>query len=444
MRLLQKFEDSLTSLYRKFKCLWNLSVDELPSVNPGASPRPFVVYSGDLYYWDGTQYSTVSAGGVPLHTHLGVDITDLTTYLNTTQINAENYADGLFQTVVGTPIPAVAFDTIAEIAAYLENDQPAMAALTTAMGNRLRFDVNNQGLLLTEKTNAKTNLGIQNIDNTSDADKPISTAVATALSGKSDTGHTHDDRYFTEAEITALLDAFVPSPPAWEGRWVPVNGMTTMTSIGLSMVLSSGTATAATLGNSTAQAKYPRIEYIQTTNVGAPYAVTYRTSGTSTMNTLSTFYFKQYWGLCIVPVSSTDSCAFGLQTTSAAPTGVSPMSINTLRIAMGFESGDTNFQLFYRDASSVNQKIDLGASFPVSTADRADFYCVEFYNTAGATSTITYKITNLSNNAVATGSVVIPSGSNFLNPFGFHGVPTGGSYTGLGFALGSMYMRCPF
>lgn len=38
---------------------------------------------------------------------------------------------------------------------------------------------------------AKTNFGLNNVDNTSDLNKPISTATQTALNGKSDVGHTH-------------------------------------------------------------------------------------------------------------------------------------------------------------------------------------------------------------------------------------------------------------
>jgi hypothetical protein len=37
----------------------------------------------------------------------------------------------------------------------------------------------------------KTTVGLSNVDNTSDADKPISTATQTALNSKTDTGHTH-------------------------------------------------------------------------------------------------------------------------------------------------------------------------------------------------------------------------------------------------------------
>jgi len=51
----------------------------------------------------------------------------------------------------------------------------------------------------------KTQIGLSNVDNTSDLNKPISTAVQTALNGKSDTSHTHDSRYYTESETDALL-----------------------------------------------------------------------------------------------------------------------------------------------------------------------------------------------------------------------------------------------
>lgn len=51
----------------------------------------------------------------------------------------------------------------------------------------------------------KNDIGLGNVDDTSDADKPVSTAQQSALDGKSDVGHTHDDRYYTETEVDALL-----------------------------------------------------------------------------------------------------------------------------------------------------------------------------------------------------------------------------------------------
>ena len=49
------------------------------------------------------------------------------------------------------------------------------------------------------------NIGLGNVDNTSDANKPISTATQTALAGKAAVSHAHDDRYYTETEIDNKL-----------------------------------------------------------------------------------------------------------------------------------------------------------------------------------------------------------------------------------------------
>lgn len=66
----------------------------------------------------------------------------------------------------------------------------------------------------------KADVGLSNVDNTSDAAKPLSTAEVTALAGKSDTGHTH-----TIANVTSLqtyLDDNSPVSPesATLGDWV--------------------------------------------------------------------------------------------------------------------------------------------------------------------------------------------------------------------------------
>lgn len=57
----------------------------------------------------------------------------------------------------------------------------------------------------------KTGMALNNVDNTSDANKPVSTAQQTALDGKSNTGHTHtlanvSDVTITAANLNALDD----------------------------------------------------------------------------------------------------------------------------------------------------------------------------------------------------------------------------------------------
>lgn len=107
-----------------------------------------------------------------------------------------------------------------------------------AAGVKILFLLNHQGttpnttntqyyadLMLTDVT--KATLGLDQVDNTSDLDKPISTATQTALNNKADkththaiadvtglqsalddkaaTGHNHNDLYYTEAEVDSRL-----------------------------------------------------------------------------------------------------------------------------------------------------------------------------------------------------------------------------------------------
>lgn len=55
-------------------------------------------------------------------------------------------------------------DTIGELAAALQDDESAITAINTALGNRLRVDINTQGLTDTQKLNGCTNLGIGDPD----------------------------------------------------------------------------------------------------------------------------------------------------------------------------------------------------------------------------------------------------------------------------------------
>lgn len=92
---------------------------------------------------------------------------------------AEAYADGVGASIVDAA-PA-ALDTLNELAAALGDDANFAATTATAIGNRLRVDTDSQGLSSGEKLNAKTNIDLQNVNNTSDANKPVSTAQATAI-----------------------------------------------------------------------------------------------------------------------------------------------------------------------------------------------------------------------------------------------------------------------
>lgn len=76
---------------------------------------------------------------------------------------AQGYAT---QTYVNTAISNLVasapstLDTLNELATALGNDPNFATTITTALGNRLRVDINNQGLTGTQQTNARTNLGL--------------------------------------------------------------------------------------------------------------------------------------------------------------------------------------------------------------------------------------------------------------------------------------------
>jgi len=75
-------------------------------------------------------------------------------------------------------------------------------------------------------THTPAEVGLPNVDNTSDLGKPISTATQSALDLKSNTGHAHDDRYFTESEVTSLLSGKSDTTHDHDGDYAPLSGGT--------------------------------------------------------------------------------------------------------------------------------------------------------------------------------------------------------------------------
>jgi hypothetical protein len=78
-------------------------------------------------------------------------------------------------------------DTLKELSDALGSDPNFATTTANSLGNRLRVDIDTQGLTSTQKTNAKTNIDLQNVDNTSDLDKPVSTATQAAINNQTST-----------------------------------------------------------------------------------------------------------------------------------------------------------------------------------------------------------------------------------------------------------------
>lgn len=101
--------------------------------------------------------------------------------------------------------------------ANAENTTDLQKPVSTATQNALALKANLASPTFTGTVSGvtKAHVGLSNVDNTSDANKPVSTATATALAGKAATSHTHsadsitdgtNNKVFTAAEKTKLAN----------------------------------------------------------------------------------------------------------------------------------------------------------------------------------------------------------------------------------------------
>ena len=92
----------------------------------------------------------------------------------------------------------------------------------------------------------KTDVGLGNVDNTSDANKPISSAVATALAGKAATSHTH-----TASQVTDFSTAADARITAAKGVASGIASLDSGTKIPIAQIPTGSTSTTVSLGNHT-------------------------------------------------------------------------------------------------------------------------------------------------------------------------------------------------
>jgi hypothetical protein len=75
---------------------------------------------------------------------------------NSTNIATTAYVQAELTELLGGA--SAAYDTLGELATALTGNDSDIATITTALGNRLRIDVDSQGLSATQKTNSQTNM----------------------------------------------------------------------------------------------------------------------------------------------------------------------------------------------------------------------------------------------------------------------------------------------
>ena len=138
-----------------------------------------------------------------------------------TQQSIKAYVDAKVAGVVDTA-PA-ALNTLNELAAALGDDANFSTTTSTALGNRLRVDINNQGLTGTQQANAITNLGIT----ATKAELNYVDGVTSSIQTQLNTKITNSTASLDANKITSgvLNSARIPSPVNgdwWNGGFVKV------------------------------------------------------------------------------------------------------------------------------------------------------------------------------------------------------------------------------
>ena len=115
----------------------------------------------------------------------------------------------------GYTLPAATADTLGGVKIGDNISVTADGTISVDLSAYLKSaDISDWAKQSDKPTYTASEIGLGNVDNTADADKPISTATQTALDGKADTGHTHTVSDITDmpAYLTEETD---PTVPAW-------------------------------------------------------------------------------------------------------------------------------------------------------------------------------------------------------------------------------------
>jgi hypothetical protein len=154
---------------------------------------------------------------------------------------------------------------------------------------------------------------------------------------------------------------------------------------------------------------------------------------------LGGFLYVHRWYPATGVATTTNRAFSGLANATAAPTDVQPSTIIN-GVWMGWDAADTNVQMMHNDGAGTATKIDLGASFPVPTTDRAIQYELSLYSPRGTTQTIYYLVTDLTGGATASGTIStdMPSTTTLLTPRAWMSV--GGTSSVIGYGFNSLYL----
>lgn len=228
--------------------------------------------------------------------------------------------------------------------------------------------------------------------------------------------------------------------------WQAIGNTNVLAVIGESALTATGTATSANVSTTNRHTYMRRLEYLVT--VAAITAVAGFRSAAAKWSIGGTaagdggFHFICRWGPATGVATTTSRAFVGMANSTAAPTDVEPSTITNM-IGMGWDAADANIQLM-RNNGATTTKIDLGAAFPVPTADRTKAYELAMFAAPGTTQSVAYEVTDLGTGAVATGAIttLLPTTATLLAPRGWMSV--GGISSVIGIALMGLYLESDY
>ena len=171
---------------------------------------------------------------------------------------------------------------------------------------------------LTSHINNKSNphsvtaaqVGLGNVDNTSDANKPISTATQTALNGKANTSHTHAAGDITSGTFNSARIPTIPISKGGTGATTAAGALTALGALGLQKVLtqninytSGGSKTLVDLG--ALDLTQYRMVFVELSN----FNFTFSSQSTSSYEEIRIGYMRSttFYGTTAISKTHTDS-----------------------------------------------------------------------------------------------------------------------------------------
>jgi hypothetical protein len=101
---------------------------------------------------------------------------------------------------------------------------------------------------------------------------------------------------------------------------------------------------------------------------------------------------------------------------------------------IGLDNGDANFQIMHAAGAANATKVNLGATFPRPTADKANFYRFEVH-VAPNSAVFNYRFTNMITGDTTTGAIstTVPGAGVLLSPRCWMSAGGVSSAVGIGF-----------